>query len=374
LNYFPTALVSLIAKFVPAWGSGKLFGFQLSSIMVMFGLSVAQAASTLAAITVAFQIELVDQATVNGTVAMILVTCIASPWITARWGQGTKSEETTSVSRKQLSSNRLTSAKKLRILVPVANPKTEDNLLHLALILAKKTEGTLLPLHILSDKQGAISAEAKMQQNQLLETAETIAHAAVTAVEPIGRVDDSVDKGILRAAFERDADLIICGWKGYSTYQENFFGSAIDNVLRRATVPVSIARFAQPIENTNRVFLAVADTESSSLAFRETVALAKILAAELKASLHILQVMVSRRTRSLNLETLGLDSETRIQQVRGNFVAKVSKLLKTDDLLVLTAGTNPDIFGIPALGFAPETIARTHPEITIVAIHFPPNI
>jgi hypothetical protein len=76
-----------LSKFLAAWLPGKfLLGFQFPSIMVMFGLSVAQAASTLAAITVAFDIELVDELTVNGIIAMILVSCVASPWITEQWG------------------------------------------------------------------------------------------------------------------------------------------------------------------------------------------------------------------------------------------------------------------------------------------------
>ncbi|AFY88205.1 cation:proton antiporter [Chroococcidiopsis thermalis] len=370
-------VVALVAKFVPAWGSGKLFGFQSSGIMVMFGLSVAQAASTLAAITVAFQIQLVDQATVNGTVAMILVTCIASPWVTSRWGQGVKVEAAnpTSKGRTKQVQQGFTAAQNLRVLVPVANPSTEDNLLHLALILTKKTAGTLLPLHILPDKQGTIAPEAKIQQSQLLATAETIAHAAVTAVEPIGRIDDSVDKGILRSALERDANLIVCGWKGFSTYRENFFGSAIDNVIRRATVPVLIARFAQPIENTHRVFLAIADIEKSASTFGQTVSLAKSLADELKASLQLLQVTASPRKRtSFNPEELGLSPDTQIQQVRGNFIGRVSKMLQQDDLLILTAGTHPDIRGLPALGVAPEAIARSHPEVSIIVIHFPQRI
>jgi hypothetical protein len=38
-------VVSIVAKFIPAWGSGKLFKMQFPNIMVMFGLSIAQAAS-----------------------------------------------------------------------------------------------------------------------------------------------------------------------------------------------------------------------------------------------------------------------------------------------------------------------------------------
>ena len=75
-------IVEVLSKFIAAWGSGKVFGLKFPGIMVMFGLTTAQAASTLAAATVAFEVGLVDQLTVNGIVAMILVTCIASPWIT----------------------------------------------------------------------------------------------------------------------------------------------------------------------------------------------------------------------------------------------------------------------------------------------------
>ncbi len=50
-------LAELISKFVAAWISGKWFGYKFPSVMVMFGLSIAQAASTLAAITVAYEIE-----------------------------------------------------------------------------------------------------------------------------------------------------------------------------------------------------------------------------------------------------------------------------------------------------------------------------
>ncbi len=67
--------------------------------------------------------------------------------------------------------------------MPVANPNTEDNLLRLAWILAKTYQGTLLPLHILSDRGEAMEPADKMQQTQLLAAAETVAHAAACAVE-----------------------------------------------------------------------------------------------------------------------------------------------------------------------------------------------
>jgi Kef-type K+ transport system membrane component KefB/nucleotide-binding universal stress UspA family protein len=363
--------VAIVAKLIPAWGAGKIFGFDFSNIMVMFGLSVAQAASTLAAITVAFNIKLVDRLTVNGTIAMILVTCIASPWFTARWGQNilTRGKGTTEPG-KGIPESRSNELPRYRILVPVANPSTEDNLLQLALILAKSSEGTLLPLHVLTDQRGPIPTEAKLKQERLLAAAETIAHATVTNVEPIGRVDGSIDRGILRTAQERDASLIICGWKGYSTYRENFFGSVIDNVVRRSTVPVLVTRFNQPIETTQRVFLAISDLDLNSSQLQETLKLSQTLALELKAVFHLLQVTSNRRP-AVAPEALGLAADVPIERISGNFINKVSRILTTDDLLILTAGGHPERRGAPALGVAPEAIARSHPELSMIVIHFP---
>ncbi len=287
-------VVAIGAKFLPAWGVGKLFGLDFNNIMVMFGLSVAQAASTLAAITVAYNIELVDQLTVNGTIAMILATCVASPWITAKWGQNLRPEATSTHSSQ-------TGKLGDRVLVPVANPSTEDNLLQLAILLAKSASGTLLPLHILIEHGTPVSPEAKTRQSQLLSTAEMIAHAAVTDVTPIGRIDESIDKGIARVAEEKQASVIVCGWKGYSSYQENLFGGVIDKIVHRSSVPVLVTRFPLPIEHTARVFLAFTTQQTYASSFEQSIQLAKTLATELKASLQA----VTQNQRFISIERIG---------------------------------------------------------------------
>jgi Kef-type K+ transport system membrane component KefB/nucleotide-binding universal stress UspA family protein len=357
-----------IGKYLAAWGSGKLFGWTFPSTMVTFGLSVAQAASTLAAVTVAYQIELVDEVTVNGIIAMILVSCIASPWITAKWGKGVKPEEKTTTRE----AGGLTD----RVLVPVANPSTEDNLLTLAILLAKNSQGTLLPLHVISDRVGNVSPEQKIQQNQLLAAAETIAHAATVAVEPIGRIDAAIAGGIVRSASERNATLIICGWKGYSTYRENFFGDVIDRILRRSPVPVLITRFPQPIENTARIFLAATEGETTSWEFKQTLEIANTIATELKANLQLLLIVTGGSPDTdFQLEAFGLPETTPVQRLRGNFVRKVSRMLKTDDLVILTSGSHQhQAFGLSGGLVEPEAIVRSHSDVAIIVAHFPPRI
>ncbi|RAQ38927.1 cation:proton antiporter, partial [Arthrospira sp. O9.13F] len=288
-------VAEFISKYAAAWTSGKVFGWPFPEKMVCFGLSVAQAASTLAAITVAFNIELVDELTVNGVIAMILFSCIASPWIVNRWGKLVKPAEKLDGDNQRNWSE--------RVLVPVANPSTEDNLLQLAILLVKKSKGTLLPLNVISDKNGNISSSAKTKQNRLLSVAEQIAHAATVKVESIARIDAAISRGIVRSATERNATLIICGWKGYSTYQENFFGSVIDQIIRRSPVPVLITRFPQPLENTERVFMVFNQGEISSWEFKQTLEITKAIAEEIKAKLHLLVLVTDYLTVDLNLSS-----------------------------------------------------------------------
>lgn len=360
--------VALTSKFIAAWGSAKIFGLGMPNTMVMYGLSVAQAASTLAAITVGYQVELVDELIVNGVIAMILVTSIVSPWITARWGQQIQPHQTATATPSE-------QAEPLsqRVLVPVANPNTEDNLLQLALILAKTSDGTLLPLHVLSDQAGYVRPEAKVLQTQLLSAAEMVAHSANTQVEPIGRVDDAIDKGITRTAIEYDATLIICGWKGYSTTRENFFGGIIDNVAKRSPVPLFITRFPQPLKNTQRVLLAVSEQEISLPLFQKTLTLTQKLANELKAKLHLVLVVTSPKHARVSPESLGISRDMSVIQVRGNFVKKVSRLLENNDLLVLMAYTpSSSVFTLPGPLIAePEAIARANPDSSMIVAYFP---
>ncbi|WP_017293438.1 cation:proton antiporter [Geminocystis herdmanii] len=359
-------VVAIVAKFIPAWGVGKYFKYSFPNIMVMFGLSVAQAASTLAAITVAFNIDLVDELTVNGTIAMILVTCIVSPWVTTKWADQIKTEELASQTPEtEENEEALASQTPLyRVIVPVANPNTEDNLLNLALLLVNATKGKLFPLHILTDNDKVISKGDKTRQAQLLETAEMIAHATSTDVQSIARIESSIEQGILHVYQECDANLIICGWKGFSTYQDNFFGGIIDNVVQKSPVPVLITRFTEPIKTTQRVVFAISDFQYNSSSFAEALTLTKILANELNANLHILLISGNSSGVIVDNRLMGLS----FQQLKGNFTRRVLQEIQPDDLLLLMSIGDHKVVGTPTLGTIPESIARDYRRVSMMII------
>ncbi|AUC61621.1 Na+/H+ antiporter [Cyanobacterium sp. HL-69] len=362
-------VTAIVAKFIPAWVIGKYFKFALPSIMVMFGLSVAQAASTLAAITVAYDIDLVDEFTVNGTIAMILVTSIVSPWVTERYGGQLKQVQQKALDGDDASSDSMEKedrkSKAYRVLVPVANPDTEDNLLNLALLLVNATKGTLLPLNILVDQGEPISANTKENQGNLLATAEMTAHATSTPVETIARIDSSIDEGIIHVAQERNANLVICGWKGFSTYRDNLFGSIIDNLVNYSPVTVLITRFTKPIKNTQRVILAIADNQHNMAGFPEVLDITKALSSQLQSEFFIIHVLSGKPSPMVNKDL----AELPVQQMRGNFTKRVLEELKTGDLLVLVNPIDNHFIGRSALGTVPQAIARSNERISLMIVN-----
>jgi len=364
-------VVEVISKYSAAWISGKVCSMQFAGIMVMFGLSSAQAASTLAAVQIGLREGIVDEVILNGIVAMILATCIASPWITQRWGKQFQPYQSASQNKEYVFNYSQPLAQ--RVLVSVSNPNTEDNLLQLAIILAKTTQGTVLPLHILSDKAGVINQEDRNLQMQLLSNAEMVAHATVTHVETIGRIDDSIDRGIIRTAFEYNATLIISGWKGYSTQQENFFGGVLDRLIKNSPVPLLITHFTNPIENTERVVVAITDQEVYSYNLKMTAIIANNVASSLKATIQLLLIPVTDSPfRHKAPRSLGFNTDYEILQLQGNAVKKISNLLEENDLLILNTHTQMNsLLNVSKQLERPESILKNRPDISMIIINFP---
>ena len=77
-------VVALVGKWIASWLTQKIYRMSVLERELMFGLSNAQAAATLAAVLVGYQIilpdgsRLLNEDVLNGTVLLILVTCISS--------------------------------------------------------------------------------------------------------------------------------------------------------------------------------------------------------------------------------------------------------------------------------------------------------
>src|SRR5690606_37535632 len=71
-------VVAICSKWIAAWFTQLVFNYSGAQRQVIFGLSSAHAAATLAVIMVGYRYEVIDENVLNGTIVLILVTCIVA--------------------------------------------------------------------------------------------------------------------------------------------------------------------------------------------------------------------------------------------------------------------------------------------------------
>ena len=74
--------IVLVGKAAASYLSGRLAGFDPSEMRLVFGLTVAQAAATLAAVTIGTQVGIFDEDLLSATLVVVLVTVIVSGIVT----------------------------------------------------------------------------------------------------------------------------------------------------------------------------------------------------------------------------------------------------------------------------------------------------
>ena len=168
------------AKFVAAWFTQKTFRLSPDQRTVIFGLSSAHVAATLAAVMVGYNIilghtpdgepiRLLSESVLNGTILMILATCTVSTFATQRGAHNIAMRSAQDTGDRQ-------PRQEDHILIPVADERTADELVWLSSMLkrAKEPNG-LYALHAIDNKVEDPNVEKRAQK--ILDAAATAAAA-----------------------------------------------------------------------------------------------------------------------------------------------------------------------------------------------------
>jgi Kef-type K+ transport system membrane component KefB/mannitol/fructose-specific phosphotransferase system IIA component (Ntr-type)/nucleotide-binding universal stress UspA family protein len=266
-------------KFLAAMVARLLFGYSRDEGAVLYSLSVAQAAATLAATMVGYEIGLFDETVINGVILMILGTCILAPWVADRYGRRL------AITEEQRTSMEGTARQ--RVLVPLANPATAQPLIDLALLIRdSKGEEPILPLTVAADGP---NVEAQVAYGEkMLGQAVTHVVAADVPARPVTRVDMNISSGILRACKELRITDIVIGWTGEVSTRERIFGTVLDQLLDARSRNLFVVRIAQPFATTDRIAFCVPPLAERDPGFPAAAMAIKRLASQVSAQLHLI--------------------------------------------------------------------------------------
>ncbi len=240
-----------ITKYVASYITQKIYGFSRVERNVMFGLSSSHAAATIALILVGFNIGLLNIDVLNGTVIVILISCLVSSFVTENAGRKLAVAE----SKKPVEEEN----NRQKILVPVANQNTMEQLIKFALLIHNKTsKEPVYPLNVVTGNIDTIeNQEEILQKNTLIER---IANQAVTEdhlIHMVTRIDLNVANGINRAIKELLATDVVLGWNGQTTTVQSIFGGILENVLPKNNQMMFIVKVLEPFGYYNRLVVIV---------------------------------------------------------------------------------------------------------------------
>lgn len=239
----------LVSKFLAAYIAQRLYQFRRQEMLTMWGMSLPQVATTLAAALVGNQAGLLSDDILNAVVVMMLVTALAGPLLVKQTARSLSvpDDEALASSDSGLIPHSF-QYPSFNAIVPVCNPDTEQWLLEMAALFADDLNGVIKPLAIAPPRSQMDSPrmdQAFQVREALLNRATAITAALDVTAEPLLRIDQDVARGICHAAREQRSSLILMGWSDRISFSDRLFGSLIDKILWSAHCPVAITRLLQ---------------------------------------------------------------------------------------------------------------------------------
>ena len=321
-------VVALLGKWIASWLTQKIYKMRALERELMFGLSNAQAAATLAAVLVGYNIilpngeRLLNEDVLNGTILLILVTCVVSSFITEHAAKRMAMDDT------QVDGDK--PQEKERFLIPVANPDTLENLMALALVVRdEKMSDDLVALSVINDNGDSVKQEMRGKRN--LERAAQITAATDVKLKTLTRFDLNITTGILHTAKEYEATNIIIGLHYKMSIVDSFYGNLTENLLKNTYLQVMIARFLIPVNTLRRIIVAVPPKAEFEHGFVKWITHMCRMSSQLGCRVHFYA----------HPQTLGY-IRGYISKKHKDTRAVYSELENWDDLLILTGQVNYD--------------------------------
>jgi Kef-type K+ transport system membrane component KefB/nucleotide-binding universal stress UspA family protein len=263
-------VIAITAKFLAAWITQKTFKFSADQRRLIFGLSNSQAAATLAAVLVGYNIilgatdagepiRLLDDNILNGTILMILVTCTVSSFVTQKGAKNIALMETKDAPTENLKTVE-------RILIPLSNLDTTNELINLSVtIKSKKNKKSLYALNIIDNNSS--DSEAEKKGRKLIEKAHVAASATDNTLHELIRYDLNIVNGISSVVMENKITDLVLGVHNNTHISDSFLGHFTEGILNKCNTTTLIYKAAQPLATIKRHLIIIPEKAEKEIGF-----------------------------------------------------------------------------------------------------------
>ncbi len=250
-------IIAVFAKYFAAVATQKTFRLTKEQGGVIFGLSAAHAAATLAIVMVGYNIiigetesgepiRLLDESVLNGSILLILVSCTVSSFITQKNARKlVKAENENTITE--------TNPETENILLAINHVNTVESMTNLALLLkSKNNKENLFALNIINEEK---EESSKKNAEKLLLQAQNIGAAADVKITPLTRYDADVIKGIGNEIKEYAITDLMIGIDVEKKISPSFVYNLYSGYLNNVSANILVYHAAQPVSTIRKYFV-----------------------------------------------------------------------------------------------------------------------
>ena len=349
---------ALTGKWIASFLVSKVYRMSSDERNLMFGLSTSQAAATLAAAIVGNKIGLLNDDVLNGTILLILVTCIVSSITSDR------ASRKLILSGKALNTPKAVSSKKT--LLALANPNMVDRLMDLALLVRK--ENSQIPLSAIT----VVLDEDKQRQNDGAKVLDQAANIAASVSVPLltkMRLTTNLAHGIVHEVKENDYRELILGFHKKETANDSFLGNVLPEVLNSLDCQVVMARMNIPLNTVRMIhitFPAKAEFEAGFPYWvEETARMASGLGCRIMYHGHpdTMERIKLELKKHAPVDASFFDTDG------GNDLKRLAQVIHNDHLLVIVSARKGSISYRPSLDHIFVQLQRDYQDTSILLIY-----
>jgi Kef-type K+ transport system membrane component KefB/mannitol/fructose-specific phosphotransferase system IIA component (Ntr-type) len=354
----------IVTKWLAAHSTQKLLKYTPEERGLIYGLSVNQAAATMAAVLVGYNIGIFGEPVLTGTIIMILVTSLSGSWVTDRYAR--------KVALKEEKEPYQPSEEPHRILIPLANPNTAEELMNLAILMRRhSSHEPLYPLQVVHS--GDKVDERIIKAEKLLGHAVVQGLGADVPVTPVTRVAIDTTVGIQQAAVDLRISMIITGWQGTNLAHSRVFGRILDSLLDGTGQMMFVSRCQVPLNTMKRVILAVPPLIDHQPGFATAVRAIKTLTHQLDASLLVVSgPPTMKRACQIVQKTSPKVQESDVQLDNWDeLLPWLKRTASEDDLLIIASVRKGRLAWQPSLNRMPRLISQQCLKCNFVFVYPP---
>lgn len=328
-------VAAIFGKYAAAMATRFAFGYSREQGNLIFGLSTAHAAATLAVILVGFREGIVGDSVLNAIVLIILVSCVVASFVTEK--------AASELARKVTASHDPAIMAQLdmeQIVVPIASGTDVARLLKFAvLVREQKSTHPLVALNVVPDTAEAEERTASAKKD--IEGFLSEATGAGVAVEVMATIDRDTSSGISRVTREVSADIVVLGWPQRADAMGRWVDDKVAAILRYCVDALFVCDLPQPLTRHGRLFLIVPPRADQEAGFPVWVAKIAKLSTELSLPIHLNCVPPTHEAILAYAKGHKLALDVKFNEFADwEDILVVFRNMQEDDLMVIVGATN----------------------------------